>query len=121
MLVPESALAGHVPHSDLGTVPGPGMFGLADEDRVRQILSSAGWQDIALTPHQVPVLAGGGGSIDDTVSFLRTATIGRTMLEGADPSTVEQALASLRAALVPHAGADGVHLGAGVWVVQAAA
>ena len=121
MLVPQAALAEHVPPSDLGTATGPGMFGLADEGRVRQVLGDAGWQDVQLTPHHVPLLVGGGGSVDDTVGFLRTATIGRTMLEGADQATVGQALASLRTALAPHAGPDGVHLGAGVWSVQAAA
>jgi hypothetical protein len=43
------------------------------------------------------------------------------MLAGADPATAERALASVRAALAPHADADGVHLDAAVWLVQAAA
>jgi hypothetical protein len=38
---------------------------------------------------------------------------------GAD--TVDRALASVRAALAEHADAEGVHLGAAVWLVQAAA
>ena len=67
------------------------------------------------------LLIGGGGSIDDTVSFVRTATIGRTMLAGADEATTDRALASLGTALARHADADGVHLGASVWLVQATA
>jgi hypothetical protein len=43
------------------------------------------------------------------------------MLAGADPATADRALASVRAALTPHADADGVHLDAAVWLVQATA
>ena len=46
---------------------------------------------------------------------------GRTMLAGADAATAERALASVRAALTPFADADGVHLDAAVWLVQAVA
>jgi SAM-dependent methyltransferase len=121
LLVPQTALAAHVPPGDFGTVTGPGMFAFSEQDRVRQVLSDAGWEHVQITAQHVPLLVGGGGSIDDTVSFLRTATIGRTMLAGADEATTERAVAALRAALAGHAGPDGVHLGAGVWLVQAAA
>jgi len=78
-----------------------------------------GWRDVEITSEHASILVGGGGSVDDAVEFLRTATQGRTMLAGADAATAERALASLRAALTPHADADGVHLDAAVWLVQA--
>ncbi len=103
----------------------PARFGavlaFADPDRIRQILAAAGWRDIEITSEQAPILVGGGGSVDDAVDFLRTASMGRAMLAGADAGTTDRALASVRAALAPHADADGVHLGAAVWLVQAAA
>src|SRR5258707_1079828 len=107
-----------------GTPPpagGPGMFAFADPDRLRPILAAAGWRDVEITSEHASILVGGGGSVDDAVEFLRTATQGRTMLAGADAATAERALASLRAALTPHADADGVHLDAAVWLVQATA
>jgi hypothetical protein len=97
------------------------MFAFADPDRLRPILAAAGWRDIEIAPEHAPILVGGGGSVDDTVEFLRTATMGRTMLAGADAATADRALASLRAALTPYADADGVRLGAAVWLVQAVA
>ena len=100
---------------------GPGMFAFADPDRVRPILAAAGWRDIEITSEHASILVGGGGSVDDAVEFLRTATQGRTMLAGADAATAERALASVRAALTPYADADGVHLDAAVWLVQAVA
>jgi hypothetical protein len=121
LLVPGAALAEHVPPGDFGTANGPGMFAFADQNLVYEILAGAGWTDIQITPQQVTLLVGGGGSVDDTAEFLRTATIGRTMLEGADEATTERALTAVRAALARHADAEGVHLGAGVWLVQATA
>ena len=121
LLVPGAALAEHLPPPDPGPGDGPGMFAFADPDRLRPILAAAGWKDIEITSEHASILVGGGGSVDDTVEFLRTATTGRTMLAGADAATTSRALASLRAALTPYADADGVHLGAAVWLVQAAA
>ncbi len=121
LLVPATALAEHVPPADTGFGDGPGMFAFADPDRLRPILAAAGWRHIEITSEHASILVGGGGSVDDAVEFLRTATMGRTMLTGADAATAARALASVRAALTPYADADGVHLDAAVWLVQAAA
>jgi SAM-dependent methyltransferase len=121
LLVPGAALAEHVRPPGAAPGDGPGMFAFADPDRLRPILAAAGWRDIEITSERRSIMVGGGESVDDAVEFLRTATMGRTMLAGADAATTARALASLRAALTPHADADGVHLGAAVWLVQAAA
>ena len=121
LLVPRTAMAEHVPLAGPGPGDGPGMFALADPDRIRQVLDRAGWRDVKVTAEQRPVLVGGGGSLDATVEFLRTSSIGRTVLTGVDPGTAARALASLRAALAPHADDEGVHLTAAVWLVQATA
>jgi SAM-dependent methyltransferase len=122
LLVPGAALAEHVPPpAGFGSGDGPGMFAFADPDRVRPILAAAGWRDIEITSEHRSILVGGGGSIDDAVGFLRTASMGRMMLAGADADTADRAVASVRAALAPYADADGVHLDAAVWLVQAVA
>jgi SAM-dependent methyltransferase len=119
LLVPGAALAGHIPFPDPGPPDAPGMFALADPDRVRGILASAGWHDIGITTVQTPLLLAGGGTIDDAVEFLRTGSLGRSVLAGADPTTQARAVASVRAALAPYADDEGVHLGAAVWLVRA--
>lgn len=122
LLVPGAALAEHVPSPASPEESGykPGMFALADPDRLREILAAAGWRDIEISPEHTPIVMG-GRSVDDAVRFVRTGSMGRTMLAGADAGTVDRAVASLRAALAKHADAEGVHLGAAVWLVQAVA
>ena len=90
-------------------------------DRIRQILATAGWRDIEITSAHASILIGGGGSVDDAVEFLRTGSIGQTILAGADAATADRAIASVRAALTPYADAKGLHLDAAVWLVQAVA
>jgi SAM-dependent methyltransferase len=121
LLVPGAALAEHLPPPPAPEPGAPGMFAFADPDRLRQILAAAGWQDVEITSEHVQILVGGGGSVDDAVGFVRTGSMARAMLAGADADTADRAAASLRAALAPYADSDGVHLGAGVWLVQAVA
>jgi SAM-dependent methyltransferase len=122
LLVPGTALAEHLPlPAGFGSGDGPGMFAFSDPDRPREILAAAGWRDVEITAEHASVLVGGGGSVEDAVEFMRTGSMGRMMLAGADAGTVDRAVASVRVALAPYADADGVRLGAGVWLVQAVA
>ena len=121
LLVPGAALAEHVPLPDLGSPDAPGMFALADPERVRGILADAGWRDIEMTSAHTSILIGGGGTIDDAVEFVRTGSMARTMLADKDPGTQARALSAVRAALAPYLDADGVRLDAAVWLVRAQA
>ncbi|GIG20619.1 methyltransferase [Cellulomonas chitinilytica] len=110
-----------VPVPDLAEGDGPGMFSLADEGRARSVLVAAGWTEVEVEPVTVPLLVGGGGTVEDAVTFLRTGTLGRRLLDGVDVDTGARALAEVRAALAPHTHPDGVRLDAGVWLVRARA
>jgi SAM-dependent methyltransferase len=121
LLVPGAALAEHLPLPEPAPADAPGMFGLADPDRVRAILTDAGWRNIEVIPARTPMLLGGGGTVDDAVDFVRTGSQGRTVLAVADPDTAARALESLRTALSAYADSDGVRLNAAVWLVGAQA
>jgi hypothetical protein len=97
------------------------MFAFADPERIRSVLTDGGWHDINVTSRHAPLLVGGGGTVDDAVEFLRTGSIGRTILAGADEAATEQALRAVRDALAAHVTAEGVQLDAAVWLVQASA
>jgi hypothetical protein len=64
---------------------------------------------------------GGGGTVDETVNFLRTGSLGRTMLDGVDAETAARAIDAMKGFLEQRMGGDGVRLGAAVWVVHAVA
>jgi SAM-dependent methyltransferase len=122
LLVPRAALLEHVPPpAGFGSTDGPGMFAFAEPERVGEILTAAGWQDIEITSEHVSILYAGGGSVEDAAAFLRTGSTGRMLLAGADADTVDRAMASARTALARYADAEGVHLGAAVWLVRAVA
>jgi len=121
LFAPGAALAEHVAMPEPPPPNSRGMFGLSDPDYVRDRLTGAGWNDVTVTSRHTPILLGGGGSVDDTLTFLRSASMARTMLKDADPGTEARALGSLRRALEARADSDGVRLDAGVLVVQATA
>jgi SAM-dependent methyltransferase len=121
LIVPGAAVAGVVALPDLGPPDAPGMFGLAQPERVRALLRSAGWQDIEVTAAHPPMLLGGGGSLDDTVEFLRTGSIGRTLLQEADEATEAKAVEAVRDALRPFVDSDGVRMNTAAWIVHAKA
>lgn len=121
LVVPGAALAEIVPFPDLGGPDAPGMFAFSDADRVRGILSDAGWSAIEVAGVETPIPVGGKGTLDDAVDFLRTGSLGRTMLAGADEDTLARAEAAVRDAMAPFVTDDGVLLGAAVWLVRATA
>lgn len=121
LLVPGAALAEHVPRPEPGQSDAPGMFALADPDRLRGILTDGGWREVSITPARTSIQLGGGGTVEDTVEFLRGGSMMRLALANADPLTEQRAMASVRSALLPYADSDGVHLDAAVWLARARA
>jgi len=119
LLVPLAAVAEHVPLPDPDEPGAPGMFSLSSSDRLRQVLSDAGWRDIAAESQRTPIVVG-GGTLDDAIGFLRGRSIVRRMLADADTATRDRAMDSVRDALASHADGDEVRLAASVWLVTAA-
>jgi len=117
--IPGAALAQHVPVEGLGEPGAVGMFAFSDADRIRRTLTDAGWRDIGVTPRQVPLLVGGSGTLDSAVEFLRTGSVGRRVLPGAEPAAAARAVDAVRDALAPYATDKGVRLDGAVWVVTA--
>jgi SAM-dependent methyltransferase len=119
MLVPMSAMVEHLGLPDVVGPGAPGPFSLDDPDRVRSVVADGAFGGIELAEEAHPMWL--GTDLDDAVGYMEGHPIARVMSEGKPPELVAKALVSLRAALEPHVGADGVSLGGKAWIVTARA
>ncbi len=117
-----TAIGALVPHVGFPQLPppgAPGPFAFAEADHVRAVLASAGWTDVEVRAVSQPLLVGGPGSVDDVVAFYEQDAFGRMMLAQASPEAQVAGRAALREAVAERIGADGLEVGAAVWVVTA--
>jgi SAM-dependent methyltransferase len=93
----------------------PGPFALADPDRVRAVLSTAGFAEVDLEAVDEPMWF--GADADDAHRFIG-GLLG-WMLEGLDESGRIRALDALHATMAAHETADGVLYESAAWLVTA--
>jgi SAM-dependent methyltransferase len=117
LLVPLMAAAQHVPLPAPPPPEAPGPFSLADPDRVRGILTGAGFRDLAVTPFDEPLTLGTGADLDQTVEFvLQLGPTGALMREASDEVRARVAVA-VREAITPYRTSDGVRMPSAAWIV----
>ena len=119
--VPLRAAVAHVPRPEFGKPGEPGMAGLADPERTRAILQSAGFTAIEVQPVDATVTLGGSGSLDDVMPFVEAGSLGRALLTDASAEQAAAVRSAIREALAPYETPTGVVLGAAVWIVTARA
>ena len=96
----------------------PGPFAFADPAYVEGLLTEAGFSDVALTAFETPLRL--AGDLDGAIEFQgQVGPVARVLAE-LEGEALAEAIAAARAALEPHLGADGLHLGAACWLVSAA-
>ena len=117
LLLPGMAAARYLPLPEQSGGPGP--FSLADRDALNTLLQSAGFAAIDIASYEVPMLLGGGGTVDEALSFLLHSGMARAMFDGAAPADAELATAAARNVLEEHYEEGGVRLNAASWVVTA--
>jgi SAM-dependent methyltransferase len=93
----------------------PGPFSLSDPDRVRTLLSGAGFTDIELIGTQGAMWF--GTDADDAHRFV----LGQLgwMLQGLDDAGRARGLDALRASTSSHEGDQGVHYDSAAWIITA--
>ena len=96
---------------------GPGPFGLADPDGVRQVLTDAGYRDVELTPSEAPMCF--GRDLEDAWSFVQHLGIVKGLSHDLDDASKTQVLDRLRSELAAHASPDGVQFGSAGWLITA--
>jgi SAM-dependent methyltransferase len=119
ILVPGLAIAEHITLPDMGPPGAPGMFALADPERIRGLLTASGLSDIVIESFAPEILLGGGGTLNDAVQFLRHGGMGRAVLAGVNEAIQERALAAVSQALAPYLTDEGVRIGTAAWLVTA--
>ena len=93
----------------------PGPFAFADAERVKGILTAAGFQEVAHTPVEMKI---GGGDLDATLALaLKVGPLGALLRD--NPDKREAAVGAVRDVLAAHQGPDGVKLDSATWVVTA--
>ena len=95
----------------------PGPFGLADPDRNRQILTDAGYDDIAI--EDISELVCFGTDAEDGFAFTSNNGPIRGMMKDLSDDDKRKALANLRAVVESHVTDEGVLFGSRSWLITA--
>jgi SAM-dependent methyltransferase len=120
MAVPIAAALQHVDPPPILAPDAPGPFAFADAQRVRGILTGAGFDDVTLAELDETLTVGGGGELDRTVDFLLQMGPTAAALREASPAKVSQVQAAVREVLVPyHQDGVGVRMASASWIVSA--
>ncbi len=116
MTVPLAAAQPFFPEPAPPTDPlAPGPFAFADPDRLRTILSAAGFADIAMTAQDKAI---GAPNLDEAIeTALKVGPLGARLREQPDKAVI--VVDAIREALSAHATTDGVRLGSATWIVTA--
>jgi ubiquinone/menaquinone biosynthesis C-methylase UbiE len=120
-MVPLQAAYKHAPKLPQLGPEDPGPFSFASAQRVRRILSEAGFQDIAMEPRNLALDIAAGRGIEAALqSTLEIGPAARALAEQS-PSVIAAATDSIREALEPFVRGDAVLLPASIWIVTAKA
>ncbi len=99
----------------------PGPFSLGDRDRLRSLLDKAGFDAISVDPLEQKLSLGAGAGLERAVQQMMRVGPASRLLADAAPELRERVAASLREALTPHDGPQGVRMDSAAWLVSAGA
>jgi SAM-dependent methyltransferase len=120
MTVPLGALASVVALPPPPPPDAPGPFSFADSERVKGILASAGFTDIAFTALEQQIWMGGrGATLDEGAEFALQLGPAGAAFRDAPKEMQDRIVATVRGALAPHVTADGIPMSACTWIVAA--
>lgn len=114
-----AAIRQHLPRlfAPPATPDEPGMFSLADPNRIDHVLTHAGFADVTTTPIDTTMRF--GHNAEDAAELLYTSGPVHFALAGTDSATANRARNAITTALQPHTDSSGVHLHGATWLVTA--
>jgi SAM-dependent methyltransferase len=119
MQLPLAAAAAHLTLPPPPSPVAPGPFAFGDGHRVRQILTAAGFVEIAVEGPEDRLLVAGGSAFDRTVDFVLDLGPLGALLREADQSTRSRVRDAVAEVLKPYASSAGVEMPCAVWIVSA--
>lgn len=99
----------------------PGPFAFADADRVRGILTAAGWRDPQAVPHDVPMRMADFGQLEQATEHATQVGPLARLLAEVDEALRADAHRAVAQALSPYEGSDGIILKGSIWLMSARA
>jgi hypothetical protein len=119
MMVPLKAAYEHVPPLPKLGPEDPGPFSFASEERVRRILTEAGFDAIGMEPVDLAFDIAAGRGLEAAAAA--TLEIGATSraVEGQPPAIRDAVAASVKKALARYQHGNSVPLPAAIWIVTA--
>jgi SAM-dependent methyltransferase len=119
LTVPLTAARPHLPPQPQSDPTAPGPFAFADPDRVRGILTSAGYSAIDIARHDTSMRICGPGEAERAAHFaVESGPVGRAMA-GAEADARAAAVQAILAEFRRLEGPDGIALPGSVWLVSA--
>ena len=97
----------------------PGPFAFAREERVRNILTKAGFADIALKPVALELDVAAGHGLDEAVRGALEIGPASRAAEGQPDDIRQKIAAGIRTAYTPYVKGNSVLIPAAIWVVTA--
>lgn len=119
MKLPLDAVAAHVAPGPRPDPDAPGPFAFSNRERVQQILTSAGFINVRITPRDLVLDLAAGLDLSEAVHQSIEMGPIRRALEGQPETTQRVAREAVARALQPYVTPTGVLLTAGIWVVEA--
>jgi uncharacterized protein YabE (DUF348 family) len=119
MMLPLQAAYEHVPRLPEVGPEDPGPFSFASEDRVRRVLSKAGFSSIAMEAVDFSLDIAVGRGLDVAVQdALSIGPVSRA-IDGQAPDVITTVASSIHAALEPFQQASTIPLDAAIWITTA--
>jgi SAM-dependent methyltransferase len=115
--VPLMAATKHVPPPAPVSPDAPGPFAFANPERVRHILTTAGFTGINIASHEAALTMGGAATVDEAVDFLMEIGPIARLLGDASADARARVVEELHTALASYAANGGVSMSGAAWIV----
>lgn len=114
---PARVMRSFTPEPVLPPPNAPGPFALQDADRIRNILTDAGWSRVEVRRVDATVTMGGGDGVGPAVAQTLGTTVGQSLRRQVDDATYAKVMAALDDLMAEHLVDGAVQFPGSVWVV----